>query len=289
MNWFILATLTAFFESLKDLTSKRSLQKVDEYLVTWSLSGFSLPLLLSLLLFIDIPHLTWRFWLALVLGGSLNILAMILYIKALNLADLSLATPLITFSSLFLIVTSPILVQEYPSYFDCFGICLIVLGSYFLNLKNRYQGYLEPLKALLTQKGSQMMLGVAFIWSISANVDKLGVLNSSPIFWSIAMYSFVAIGLLPIIIYRFRSSWLSILPEVSKLFPIGLFNGLAVIFQMQALSLALVAQVIAVKRTSILFSVFWGYLILRETGLKERAIAATIMLVGVCLIALDIN
>ena len=67
---------------------------------------------------------------------------------------------------------------------------------------------------------------------------------------------------------------------------IGIFNGLAVIFQMQAINLALVSQVIAVKRTSVLFSVFWGYIILGETGLKERAIGATIMVIGVSIISL---
>lgn len=285
MNWLILAILTAFFESLKDLMSKRSLSKVDEYLVVWSLSGLSLPLLLSLLFFIDIPPLNWQFWLALVVGGSLNIIAMILYIKALNLADLSLTVPLVTFTPLFLIITSPILVQEYPSYLDCFGIILIVLGAYLLNIKSRKQGYLAPFQALLTQTGAKLMLVVAMIWSITANVDKLGVQNSSPIFWSIAIYSFIALGLLPIVIYRCSVFSLKINKHLPLLLPIGIFNGIAIILQMQAINLAMVAQVISVKRTSVLFSVFWGYLILQETGLKERAIGAMIMVIGVFVIS----
>jgi drug/metabolite transporter (DMT)-like permease len=286
MNWLILAIFTAFFESLKDLLSKRSLRKVDEYLVTWSLSGLSLPLLFSLLFFIDIPPLNSRFWVSLFIGGSLNILAMILYIKALNLTDLSLAVPLITFTPLFLIITSPILVHEYPSYLDCLGIFFIVLGSYLLNLKAKKQGYLAPFKALLTQSGAKLMLGVALIWSITANIDKVGVQNSSPLFWSIAIYSFIALCLLPVVIYRCRVFSPEFRQDLMGLFPIGIFNGLAVIFQMQAINLAMVTQVIAVKRTSVLFSVFWGYLILRETGLKERAMGATIMVIGVAIISL---
>jgi len=38
-------------------------------------------------------------------------------------------------------------------------------------------------------KGSQLMLGVAFLWSFSANIDKVGVQNSSTIFWAIANYT----------------------------------------------------------------------------------------------------
>ncbi|MGF1480702.1 MAG: hypothetical protein ACFB4I_14660 [Cyanophyceae cyanobacterium] len=54
-------------------------------------------------------------------------------------------------------------------------------------------------------------------------------------------------------------------------------------FQMRAIDLAMVAQVIAVKRTSALITVFLGCLVFEEQGLKERATGAAIMIVGVIL------
>lgn len=42
MLWLIFAFLTAFFESLKDVTSKRGLQRFDEYVIAASLILFQL-------------------------------------------------------------------------------------------------------------------------------------------------------------------------------------------------------------------------------------------------------
>ena len=286
MTWLILAMLTAVFESLKDIASKRSLKNVDEYVVAWAMMGFTLPILLPLLLIIDIPPLNVQFWFALLVSGSINVVAWILYVKAINLADLSLTVPLITFTPLFLLITSPIIVQEVPTLTDALGILMIVIGSYILNLKNRSQGYLAPFKALLSQKGPKLMLCVAGIWSISANVDKIGVQNSSPTVWAIALFSFVALGMLPIALAKSRHNFKQIPKHFLALVPIGIFNSAAILFQMRAIDMALVAQVIAVKRTSALITVFLGYLIFKEAGIRERASGAAIMIFGVVLITL---
>jgi uncharacterized membrane protein len=68
--------------------------------------------------------------------------------------------------------------------------------------------------------------------------------------------------------------------------PIGLFHGIAVLFQMQAISLTLVAQVIAVKRLSVLLSVILGHLIFKEVGIGRRTMGAVAMIAGVVIITL---
>ncbi len=286
MLWLVFATLTAIFESLKDVASKRSLKNVDEYIVSWSLIIFTLALLLPLLFFIKIPAIGDQFYLALILDGSLNAIAMIMYIKAINSSDLSLTVPLITFTPLFLLITSPIIVKEYPTFVQAMGIVMIVAGSYILNIKDKNKGYLAPFQGLIKQKGPQLMLGVALIWSITSNVDKLGVQNSSPTFWAIANYSFIALAMLPIMLYKSRRNFKQIPNHLPSLVPIGLFHGFAVLFQMKAIDMTLVAQVISVKRMSALISVFWGYLIFKEKGIKERATGAAMMILGVLLITI---
>ena len=56
---------------------------------------------------------------------------------------------------------------------------------------------------------------------------------------------------------------------------------------MTALQLALVSFVIAVKRTSALFNVLWGWLIFKEQGIKERIAGSMIMIIGVVVITLS--
>ncbi len=57
MHWFIFSFLTALFESLKDVFSKKSLKNIDEYIVSLALRFFALPFLLPLLFFIEVPSL----------------------------------------------------------------------------------------------------------------------------------------------------------------------------------------------------------------------------------------
>jgi len=286
MVWIIFATLTAFFESSKDVASKQGLKRLDEYVVAWSMIFFTLPLMFPLFGIIEMPELGENFIKALLAGGSFNIISMLLYIRALKLTDLSLAVPLVTFTPLFLLVTSPLIVGEQPSAIDTLGILFIVSGSYILNLKQRQKSIWAPFQALLKERGSQLMLLVAFIWSLSSTIDKVGVRNSSPTFWAIANYSYIAAGMLPIMLYKSRQSLQQVIRNLPTLVPIGILQGLVVLCQMQAISLTLVAHVIAIKRMSALLSVMWGHLIFKEEGLKERAAGASIMIVGVLLITL---
>lgn len=286
MLWFILAFSTAIFESLKDITSKKSLQRVDEYIVGWAVMFFALPLFIPILWVVKIPPLKEDFWWLFLLDGSLNLICLLMYIRALKIADLSLTIPLITFTPLFLLITSPLILHEYPTAIDGLGIFLIVVGSYFLNLKEKEKGWFAPFQAMFVQKGPRLMLIVAMIWSITANVDKLGVRNSSPVFWGMAIYAFMACGLIPIVIYKSKDKLYQIPRYFFSLLPMGLFNGAAVVLQMLAIEMTLVAQVIAVKRMSALISVFLGYLIFREVGIQERSIGAIIMIIGVVIITL---
>lgn len=287
MLWLIFAFLTAFFESVKDVFSKQSLKHADEYIVSWSLRFFALPFLIPLLFFVEIPQLGSQFWTALLIGGSLNAAATILYMKALKYSDLSITVPMVTFTPLFLLATSPLIVGEFPTFFGLVGIILIVMGSYVLNIKKRDNGYLAPFRALIKEKGPKMMLAVAFIWSITANFDKIGVQNSSPLFWAIAINIFLTIALFPIMLHKSGKNVKTIPKNLKALLPIGLFSALGLVFQMIAISLTLVAYVISIKRTSAVMGVLWGYLIFREKGIKERLGGAIIMVVGALAIALS--
>jgi uncharacterized membrane protein len=285
--WLLFAFLTAFFESLKDVSSKLSLKNVNEYVVTWSLFAFSLFLLLPLLFFIEIPQLNLTFFLALISGGFINLIAFILYTKAINISDLSVTVPLVSTTPLFLLISSPLIVHEYSSFSDIIGIILIVIGAFFLNFKTHENNYFAPFQQLLTNRGSQYMLGVAFLWSFSANIDKVGVQNSSTIFWAISIHIFLTICIFPLAFFKSKSQFI---PQIKhnffSLLPVGLTQGLVILFQMKAIEIALVSQVISVKRISTLLSVFWGFLLFKETNIKSRAMGATIMILGVIFISL---
>ncbi|PSB28697.1 hypothetical protein C7B69_09930 [filamentous cyanobacterium Phorm 46] len=286
MTWLILGIFTAFFEAVKDVFGKQNLKKSDEYVVAWSLSFFSVIFLIPWVIYTGIPTLNTQFWISLLIGGSINAVATLLYIKAIKLSDLSLTVPLVALTPLFMLLTSPLIVGEYPNFFDYIGIFLIVIGSYLLNIKEKSQGYLAPFKALLNEPGPKFMLIVAFLWSITSNFDKIGVKNSSPIFWLFSLFGTMSILLLPILLHKTPNPGTKILKQLPMLATMGFFNAIGVLCQMQALTLTLVVQVIAIKRTSVLMGVLFGHFIFKEKDIQQRLLGAGIMVLGVFFISL---
>lgn len=130
-----------------------------------------------------------------------------------------------------------------------------------------------------------MMLAVAFIWSITANVDKVGVQNSSPLAWAITLFTVISAAMFPLAMRRGWRGLAEALPEARRLGLTGLLNATGVGFQMAALTLVPVTQVIAVKRMSALIAVLLGVFVLGEEGLRSRLLGAGIMVMGVALIS----
>ncbi len=287
MIWLFFAFCTALFESLKDVASKRGLQRFDEYVVAASLILFQLPFLLPLLFVIEISDTGDKFWIALAASTVLNFIAITFYIKAIKVSDLSITVPIVNFTPLFLLITSPVILGEYPSPLGYPGILLIVIGAYVLNIKTTRQGYFGPVLSLFSQRGPRYMAVTAFLWSITANVDKVGVMNSSPAFWSISIVLSLGLCMTVLMIVKSREHIKEIPNNLQVLFPIGLFGALTLLAQMTAISMTLVAYVISIKRLSTALSVVWGHVLFKEEKIKERLAGVFIMIAGVILISLS--
>jgi len=282
-HWVILALLAAFLESLKDLSSKSSVRMLSPQLAGLAASAVPIPVLLaSLLLTPSWPAVDSGFFLALALSGSMNVLGMFHFMRALQESELSLTIPFIAFTPIFLLVTSPILVGDVPTGQDLLGILCIVGGAYILHLHTIRQGLLAPLRAIWHQPGPRRMLFVALIYSFTSNFDKLGVQHSSPLLWSFSITTVMASGFLLLLRYfpqaphpRPQGSALVIL------LLIGVFQGLSLLAHNQALLSGPVPSVIALKRTSILFAVIWGIIFLKERYGWERMTGALLMITGI--------
>lgn len=293
MIWFPLALGTATLTALQDFCSKKSLRYLDATVVTallGSLSALGLGLVLTQWGWPQ--ELKPGFWGVLLADGGLNTFAFWAYNRALKEGELSLVAPIAAFSPLFFFITSPLIVGESPTATDFLGCLLVVVGSYGLNWQERHKGYWAPLRALWQYPASRRMLGTALIWSITANLDKVGVQKSSPLFWMFAVYGFVALGMGILITCqgRWPAVWQQLKPQRDQpspwvyLLPMGLFSGVAVAMQMYALTLTLVVRVIAVKRLSTLMGVLLGVLFLGEKGLGSRLGGAALMVAGVAVL-----
>ncbi|MCK5177809.1 MAG: EamA family transporter [Candidatus Aenigmarchaeota archaeon] len=286
MLWLILSLSAAFFDAIHALLSKKINKKIDEYVVSWGFRFATLLLTLPFLFFAKIPDIGTPFWTALFISGGLNTITTILYMKALKSSDVSLCFPMTCFTSLFLLITSPIILGEFPNSYGLIGIFLIVFGAYAMNINKYKESFFAPFKALVKEKGPKYMLFVAFLWSITISYDKIGILNSSPVFWVVSIHIFLSITLFPIMLIKSKNIMKQIKPNFSALILIGLASSLLLICQMTGIKLALAVYVTSIRRTSAVISVIFGALLFKEKNIKERLFGAIIMVIGVVVIAL---
>ncbi|MBU1032656.1 MAG: DMT family transporter [Patescibacteria group bacterium] len=284
--WFAFAALNAFFESLKDATGKCATQKFDARTCAWSQHFFAAILLLLVAgIATKLPKLDSTFWLATLGSLSINTVTSILYMRALKLSPLSLVAPIVTLTPVFLLITSPIINREFPTVLGTVGVLIAVVGTYLLSANKRKKGILEPLKYIWKESGARLMLIVAAMWSISAPLDKVAVLHSTPLWYVAIINTLLALVLFPLLA---RGSVRTVFTSVGmkRLAPIGIFFALSITFQMWAISLAFVPYVISIKRASGVFGVIWGKLFFKEAQIKERLLGALVILIGAVLVLL---
>lgn len=287
MLWVPFSLLNAFFESVSNALGKSGAQKIDILSVAWSQRFFALFILIPLSFATHSLHpVNGTFWIALLVTSALNTITSILFVKAIKGSPLSLTLPIVTLTPLFLLITSPLIVHEFPKPLGLVGILSTVVGSYILNLSKKIYGPFEPILSIVKEEGSRLMLIVAIIWSITSNIDKIAVNNSNPLLFSFASTATILL-FLTIVLKIKKTSFNTIFINSRVLAPIGIASGLSTAFQMIAISMTIVPNVITVKRTSAIFGTVWGKLFFKEENIKERLIGTIIMVAGVVLIVLS--
>lgn len=297
----------ALSQAVKDLFLKRSVAGLEPLAVVWAYC-FSTTAFLALAAAPGgVPEIKPVFWIALGVTGPFAALSLYCYVKSLELTDLSLAAPMLAATPLFMLVTSPAMLGHVPGAAGTAGIVLIVAGSYVLNMNGagrkaaggagnastawpwgvrQFLAALEPFKALARDKGARLMLLVAFMWSVSANMDVIGLSNSSPLFWIACAFGATTLCLTPLVAWKTRRGFAQVLSRPRELAATGLLEALTCVCQMYALTVALAPYVIAVKRLSAVFAVLLGWLVLGEGSVRERLAGAALMLLGVFLLTL---
>jgi drug/metabolite transporter (DMT)-like permease len=285
--WIIYSLLTAVSLATSDALTKRALASRDEYFIAWARILFALPLLLASLCFVEIPYLDRTFWLATLCALPLEIVAIILYTRALKVSPITLTMPFLALTPMFLIITSYLILGEQVSVYGGGGIAIMAIGGYMLNFHKMKHSLIEPIKSIFREKGSVLIIIVAFIFSITASLGKLAIEHSSPVFFGSFYFVLVFIAFTPIAFLKSRQPMKIMKKEVKALASIGSTYGMMIFFHMIAVSMSNVAYMVSIKRTSLLFSVVFGHFMFKEEKITEKAIGAVIMFIGFVWIVLS--
>ncbi|MCP5003923.1 MAG: DMT family transporter [Planctomycetes bacterium] len=286
MNWFVYALICALGVGTADALTKKGLKDNDIYFMAWVRFGYAAPFTAILIPFVEMPELDGVFYIITFLLLPLDIIALLLYLKAICISPLSLTLPFLSLTPVFLIGTSYIILGELPDKTGVIGIVLVAVGAYLLNVHTVHMGITGPIRAIGKETGSVLMIIVAFLFSITSILGKVAVQHSNPAFFAI-FYSFLLSFSLFVII-RFKTKRIvSRMVSRPLLFPfIGICMAIMMVAHLKAISLVEVSYMISVKRLSLLIGVVYGALFFEERNIGERFLGSATMIVGIILIAL---
>ncbi len=287
--WVILTLLSAFSLATSDALTKRVITRENEYVIAWFRLVIALPALgIALLLSGPVPQMDRTYMVSFCTALPLELGAIFLYYKALRISPLSLTLPFLSATPVFLILFSLVIVGDPVSPAGAAGIVLIGLGGFTLNLSNLRSGIFGPLRAVVRERGSLYMLSIALVYGFTSSLGKLAIDHSSPAFFGTTYFLALALLLLPFIV---RRSGLARFPSMLRenaraaLLP-GLFDAVATLAHVYAMSMTNVAYMIALKRTSLLMGSLYGFLLFGERQMRERMAGAILMFAGFVVIVL---
>ena len=234
--------------------------------------------------------------------------AILLNLRALQLAPLSLCVPFMALTPLFLLPIGAIFLGETISSGMVIGVLMVVIGSLVIYRKMFALGWLEPVRAIFRERGSRYMLMVAFLLSTTAALDKYFVGSGGNVEFAIrfsrslvlALGKCVVLSLLFAGLVALRSGARKSSPKTAPealtglrwwgqvwggvpgwLILAGVFEAVVLVLQLTALQFTVAALVISIKRSGILLACVIGWFLFKERGIVDRVIGSFVILSGV--------
>jgi drug/metabolite transporter (DMT)-like permease len=243
--------------------------------------------------FFGVPALHWPP--VLTFAAYITLLCLILgyaswaHVRAFQVSAISTTAPLLSFTPVFTIFTGWIAFSEIPSWTKVIGILLIVGGTFAIHIDLVSEGWLAPLRAVVSDAGSRYMLAVALLFAIAGPIEKRIVLMSGP-FTEALWYAFgttlvflamsFALRVDPIKPFR-QEPWI--------VFWLALSDIVVLISQYLAAAYMPVVVGIAIKRVGLLLIVLLGWMIYKERGLSRKLLGSSIMIVGALIIYFPVS
>ena len=285
MIWFFLSLAAAISIAARDVSIKSYKDLQPREIAALELF-WALPALIIGCVFVETPPLDQTFWWTFFLSIPINIMAYVLYLNAIKISPISLSVPFLAFTPIFMILTGFWVLGETINLWGGFGTGLIVIGSYILHFKKNQLNFSAPFSAFIHEKGSWYMLIVAVLFAFAAVIGKKAILHSSPLFFSYSFFLVFNVLILMGLFVRGKNNWQKIIRNSPKGLWLGSLFMIHISFHGLAISISTAVYMVAVKRSSILFSVLLSWLILKERDIHYRGLGTLIMFVGMIFITL---
>ncbi len=286
MLWFTLALMTALASASQDSWVKYKFSDYSTYEMLAFPMLYSLPLIITAVFWLSVPPLDSTFWWCFLVSLPLNGVAFLMHMRAIQISPLGLTLPYLSFTPVFMFGTGFLLLGELPNSWGALGVCIIVVGSYVLNINPSSYTPLAPLKSFYKEKGSMIMLAVAILYSLAAVLGKKAILHSSVMFFTLTFFLTLNITTLLFIEITRKGRIKNLLSKPLEGSVAGVLLFIHLICHGWAVSMTKAVYMISVKRMSILFGVIYGNIFHGEKHLFYRIAGAGLMIAGATVISL---
>ncbi len=218
---------------------------------------------------------------------ALNIFANWLFLRAMQVSPLSLATPYLAFTPVFSAIFAFLWLGQEVTWWGVGGIATVCLGALFLNPGTRADGPLAPLKALWNERGSLYMIVVAVVWSVTPILDRQAAVLTSPMWHTFFLALGTGLGFAVWLLARGQGAamWQGLRHIKWLVLATGLFMVVALVLQLGAYEYIAIAYVETLKRAlGVIGAMVAGYFLFGESDIARRFLGATVMVVGVALV-----
>ena len=277
----VIAIVCAFFQSAKDLVSKKLAFSVSGVVSAFASFVFALPFYAVLLFALWAAGLesfifSSRFIQYVVIRSITDVAAEWLKMSALRRGEISLLACFFNLGPLFLLVTSPLITGDQTSPLGVLAVVTVVAGS----LITVYDPNAKGTGGFSAQKsGIGLALLSAFFMSLNSCFDRLAALEASPVLSGFAMTALSAVFLLPFVIARGVGSELR--GHYKPFFIRGALETIFMITKIWALQYMNAPSVIAIQRVNVVFTVIGGRVLYNEKQFGRRLAGAIVVLAGV--------
>ena len=289
MTWFAVALISALLSAFAAITQKKVLYNLGALDFSFLLSIANLVFSTPFFFFIDYNTINILNLSILLVKSVIGVAAFLCVMIALKNLEISNALPLLALTPGFVAVFAFLLLGESLKTVEVIGLLFLIVGTFILESKN-LKDFVFPFNVFLKSKYHRYIILALFLFTASSILDKLLLikLNLSPI--SLTAFQHIYFAVLFSIIYlvfRRKEETTSVVIKKDNLGWIALISVLTIGYrytQIVAVSLASVALVLAIKRTSVFWATVIGGKLFNDKDLLKRSIAAILILVGAILI-----
>lgn len=215
-------------------------------------------------------------------SGLTTVAGIWMYLKALQLGDISKAAPLKKTTPIFVGLLEPLILSTVYSPNVLIGVSLGVGGAIILTLKpGNTLKHLDDLKDPVIL----LSLGVALIYTASSISQKYVIGQVHPLFLGFFTYLVATLGFTALMKSRAETVEARILKK-PVIVGVSALATLSIAFTFFGYSLASAAQVITVKQASIVFSVLIGAKYFDEERMARKLIGSALIIAGVIAVSI---